>query len=133
KSLAHLAETVGSTTGFNHRVETTDKPFALSPIQKLYFQTIGNDKNSHFNQSFTLRLARKIDPAVLKNALDAIVRCHSMLRARFSKTETGEWLQTILGDATGAYRFVIHNISTLSAIVNVISSTQKNLNIVEGP
>lgn len=133
KSLAHLAESVGSNTSFDHGKEQTDKLFDLSPIQRFYFQTIGNEKDSHFNQSFTLQLTRKTDSGKLTSALDAIVKCHSILRSRFIKDKTGKWQQIILGDLKNAYAFKVHSLQALSDIVEVISSTQTSLDIVNGP
>ena len=133
KSLAHLAESVGAASAFESSVEQTDKPFPLSPIQNFYFKSLGNDNNAHFNQSFTLRLSRHMEPTAVKAALDAIVKCHSMLRARFSKNETGGWQQTIPSDLTNAYALKMHQSITLSSLAEAIAQTQKSLDIVKGP
>lgn len=122
-----------STDPFYHGAEKTDQPFGLSPIQQFYFKSIGDEKDSHFNQSFTLRLSRKVDPASLKNATDAIVKCHSMLQARFSKHKTGTWHQTIPSGSADAYSFKTHDVANIPAVVDIISESQKSLNIVEGP
>jgi len=133
KSLAHLADSVGSVSGFDHGVEQTDKPFALSPIQQFYFNTIGDEKDSHFNQSFTLRLSQKIESSALKLAIDAIVKSHAMLRVRFSKTKAGTWQQVIPSDSNGSYKFDVYTISTLSEVVDIIANTQRSLDIINGP
>ncbi|KAF2873546.1 nonribosomal peptide synthase [Massariosphaeria phaeospora] len=133
KSISHLAESIGTGSGFDHGMEQTDKPFDLSPIQQLYFRSIGDDKVSHFNQSFTLRASRQIDQTVLKGVMDAIVRCHSMLRARFFEDENGTWRQTIPSDSKSAYSFSVINPPVISGIVEIIADTQKSLNIVDGP
>lgn len=133
RSLAHLAESVGDTIAFETGEDKTDKPFALSPIQRFYFQAIGDEKNSHFNQSFTLRLTRKIDDSALKNALDAIIQCHAMLRARFLKDATGQWTQTIPSNVPSAYAFETRDNVQLADLPETISATQKSLNIMNGP
>ncbi|KAL5437004.1 hypothetical protein PMIN07_006815 [Paraphaeosphaeria minitans] len=133
KSLAHLAESVGASVIVDFENDKTDTPFALSPIQRFYFRSLDDDKNSHFNQSFTLKLSRKMDSSSLKAALDAIVHCHSMLRARFTKDTGGIWNQIIPGDLSNAYAFNFHNGIPLSDIPELISKTQKSLNIVSGP
>ncbi|KAJ4350472.1 uncharacterized protein N0V89_009093 [Didymosphaeria variabile] len=133
KSLAHLAESVGASVIMETGEDKTDKPFALSPIQRLYFHSLGDDKNSHFNQSFTLRLARKTAPSSLKSALDAIVRCHSMLRARFIRDTNGEWTQTIPSDISNAYAFHVQEGIRLSGLPELVCKTQKSLDIVNGP
>lgn len=69
--------------------------FSLSPIQDLYFQHAvnGHKGTSRFNQSITVRLARKIDSSKVVEALKTIVLRHGMLRARFSKDADGTWKQ----------------------------------------
>ena len=69
--------------------------FSLSPIQDLYFQHAvnGHKGTSRFNQSITVRLARKIDTSKVQEALKAIVLRHGMLRARFTKDTDGTWKQ----------------------------------------
>ncbi|KAF2186293.1 nonribosomal peptide synthase [Zopfia rhizophila CBS 207.26] len=134
KSIAQLADSIGSGAGASdHGKEQPDKPFDLSPIQQLYFKSIGDEKDSHFNQSFTLRLSRHIELASLKSSLDAIAKCHSMLRARFFKNETGTWHQMIPSNAADAYQFQVHDVASVKAIPDIISKTQKGLNIVHGP
>ncbi|KAF2707683.1 acetyl-CoA synthetase-like protein [Pleomassaria siparia CBS 279.74] len=133
KSIVHLTENLGATDILDHGPAQTDMPFELSPIQQFYFKSIGDEKNSHFNQSYTLRISRKTDRSVLKNAIDAIVKTHAMLRARFFKNEAGTWHQTIPIDSINSYRFEVHAVSSLPSIVEIISITQKSLDIVNGP
>ncbi|KAF2683049.1 acetyl-CoA synthetase-like protein [Lentithecium fluviatile CBS 122367] len=133
RSLAHLADSVGSISGFDHGAEQTERPFELSPIQQFYFKSIGDDQDAHFNQSFTLRLSQRVDPVAVQNAIDAIVRCHSMLRARFICARTKEWQQIIASHSNGSYKFEVHNLSESTSIVNFISDAQKSLDIVDGP
>jgi non-ribosomal peptide synthase protein (TIGR01720 family) len=133
KTIAHLARSIEPALVLDYGNEQADTPFALSPVQQLYFQTPGNDKGSQFNQSFTTRLARNFAIDELKHAFDSIVRCHSMLRARFSQEESGNWQQSILGDVTNSYAFRVHAVATLSDAAHIISTTQKSLNIEQGP
>jgi non-ribosomal peptide synthase protein (TIGR01720 family) len=133
KSLAHLAESVQGPVATETGEDRTDTPFALSPIQRFYFKNLSDDNKSHFNQSFTLRLARKTEPSRLKNVLDAIVGCHSMLRARFIRDTNGAWLQTIPSDLSNAYAFNVHNGIPLSDLPKLVSEAQESLNVVSGP
>jgi non-ribosomal peptide synthase protein (TIGR01720 family) len=133
KSLAHLAKSVQSTITSDHGNEQTDQPFALSPMQYLYFKTENIEQHTHFNQSSTMRLSRRFEPATIKRALDSIVDCHSMLRARFQKSTTGQWQQLVTSKVHDAYAFSIHDVPTASAAIPIISGTQKNLNIQKGP
>jgi non-ribosomal peptide synthase protein (TIGR01720 family) len=133
KSIAHLARSVEPSLVLDYGNEQTDKLFPLSPVQRLYFQTKGNENGSHFNQSFTTRLSRSVPTKTLKAAFDNIVKCHSMLRARFARTEDGEWQQFVLGNAANSYAFKTHNIAATSDAAALISASQQGLNIQNGP
>ena len=131
KSITQLAQRVTLPEVTSHEDEMTDVPFDLSPIQKLYFECIGNNKN-HFNQSVILRFSRKIEEDSVISALNAIVEAHSMLRARFTTNETGIWQQRVLSEVQSSYRYgtQITNMTNLSA---VIERSQKGLDIQSGP
>jgi non-ribosomal peptide synthase protein (TIGR01720 family) len=133
KSIAHLARSVEPSLILDYGKEQTDTPFALSPVQQLYFHTKGNEKGSHFNQSFTIGLSRKFTTETLKHAFDNIVKCHSMLRARFVKVEGGGWQQVILGSTSSSYAFEAHSVATKAHAGEIISATQKGLDIRQGP
>lgn len=133
KSLAHLAESVESTTTSVHIAEENDKPFDLSPIQEFYLSSPGVEAHTHFNQSSTMRLSKEVDLPKIKQAFDSIVACHSMLRARFSKTDAGNWQQYTSRDITNGYAFEIHNVPSSSEATSIISKTQKSLDIWSGP
>jgi amino acid adenylation domain-containing protein/non-ribosomal peptide synthase protein (TIGR01720 family) len=134
KSLAHLSEGIGSVSdGFHRGEEKMDTPFALSPIQKFYFDRIWDEKQSHFNQSSTLRLSKKVDENIIMTALDAVVKTHSMLRARFAKDESGEWTQIIPSETRNSYKFEVHQLAHLSEVAEAISNSQQSHNIIKGP
>ncbi|KAF1943906.1 acetyl-CoA synthetase-like protein [Clathrospora elynae] len=133
KSLAHLAESIKSTTASDHSKEQTDQLFDLSPIQHFYFKSNDIEKSAHFNQSSTLRFSRQMDSATIKRAFDSIVGCHSMLRARFSETSINQWQQSVVSDVFNAYGFKVHDASNASDVVATISNTQKKLDIRNGP
>lgn len=95
-SIRELAETAGSSVTVSRQEERTGEYFRLSPIQDLYFRSAdAHPSTGHFNQSMTVRVTRRIEPVVIENAVKAIVKQHSMFRARFSKASTGEWRQSI--------------------------------------
>lgn len=56
-----------------------------------------------------------------------------MLRARFMQNERGKWQQLILGNTTNSYAFEVHTVTMPSDTANIISTTQKSLNIEKGP
>jgi non-ribosomal peptide synthase protein (TIGR01720 family) len=132
KSLAHLAEGVEFTAILAHSEERLNEPFQLGPVQRLYFETEGTEQNTHFNQSSTLRITSRVEAAAVKRALDAIVSCHGMLRARYAKNSSGEW-QQLVKPAENSYKFEIHNISAISSAISIVANTQKSLDIRDGP
>lgn len=115
--------------------EPLDVPFDLSPIQQLHFQVRGEAQgDEHFNQSFCLRLARHVDEANVRGALEVVVRRHGMLRTRFRPSgESGQWQQFITDDVHGSYRFRAHVVNSASETEAGISSAQGCLDVRKGP
>jgi Condensation domain len=96
KSISKLALRVGSVEQTPQRKEKVEELFDLSPIQKMYFQSATSHQGgARFNQSFSLRITRKLQTQELMRAIEFIVDQHSMLRARFSKNDLGVWQQLI--------------------------------------
>jgi amino acid adenylation domain-containing protein/non-ribosomal peptide synthase protein (TIGR01720 family) len=112
--------------------EVSDTSFELSPIQRMYFDAAPHGEN-HFNQSFLLRLTRLIPPDILRNALEALVKRHPMLRARFSVDVDGRWTQLVAPDARTSFNFTVHENVAPKALPLIISCTQKSLDIRNGP
>ena len=132
KSIPQLALTVTVPEEISYSAEETEKSFDLSPIQQLYFECVGDDW-VQFDQSVFLKLKRKTGVAELTHAMDAIAKSHSMLRARYTKTEAGAWQQRITQDTPQSHRVRLHRTTTFEHISRLIEKSQKDLNIVEGP
>lgn len=108
--------------------------FDLSPIQQFHFQVRGEAHgDEHFNQSFCLRLTRRVEESALREAIRTVVDRHAMLRARFAPAEDGQWKQSITMDVEPAYRFRTHTISARVEADAGISSAQACLNVRRGP
>lgn len=133
KSFLHLAAIMEVATATRYEKEQTGQAFDLSPVQRLYFKSANIDASPHFNQSSIIRVSRKIEPTAMKRALDSIVACHSMLRARFSRNDVNVWQQSISCNAANAYAFAVHDATTTAGIATTIATTQKNLDIFKGP
>ncbi|NVO09465.1 MAG: amino acid adenylation domain-containing protein [Bacteroidales bacterium] len=86
----------------------------LTPIQSWFFENDFNNKN-HYNQAVTLRVKEYIEPEILKNALNAIVQQHDVLRLKF-KFENNKWHQYFKND-------FIHNLE----IINIVDKEAKDL------
>lgn len=133
RSISELVLNVKSTTGsMISREDELETSFELSPIQRFYFEMSGGNAN-RFNQSFFLRLTRNIQPQEIGQALNTIVRQHSMLRARFSKDSEQNWTQLISKDIKGSYQFRQHNIKSGDELLAALAAGQSGLDIEHGP
>lgn len=131
KSISDLASRVSLPDQVTYEGEDAHE-FDLSPIQQLYFSCVGSNW-AQFNQSVLLRSSRKISSEDVTRAFNAVVKAHSMLRARFRKDGTGNWKQRITTDVSGAYRFRAHNATTAARMKSQMEDSQKSLDIVKGP
>lgn len=76
----------------------------LTPIQRWFLETF-QPPFDHFNQATLLEADGRLDPALLRRALDAVVQRHAMLRCRIERTNTGGWRQHVpAGPATLVWR-----------------------------
>jgi amino acid adenylation domain-containing protein/non-ribosomal peptide synthase protein (TIGR01720 family) len=141
KSLAQLAE-CASDSGSDMKsfaTESADTTFDLTPIQKLYFAAgLGDSTPSestkgsyHFNQSSLLQLKEKVSDLALAKGVEAIVGHHSMLRARFRKTN-GAWTQLIRSEVSGSYRFQKHTVNCFEDVAVIIAASQRRLDPYNG-
>lgn len=117
KSILHLVERIGSTVSVVQKEEIIEAPFNLSPIQRLYFESASiHGGNGRFNQSFSLKITKPANSAGVKQAIEAIVRQHSMLRARFSQSAQGLWQQRITN--------VSHNLLLITILLHYLTETE---------
>ncbi|KAH6661595.1 hypothetical protein B0J14DRAFT_690385 [Halenospora varia] len=120
--------------------EELDVPFELSPIQQMHMEQLdklgtgGTDSISeYFNQSFLLQVNRHVTSEKMHLALEVVVDHHSMLRARFERSDAGKWSQTVQSNTKSSFQFGVHNLSSTSQIESVIAQSQASLNIQRGP
>ncbi len=133
KSIEQLASKVSSIQVVTPKAEATEKRFALSPIQKLFFDTVG-DEFSQFNQSGPiLRLSRRFSQEDIERAACSITQAHSMLRARFERTHDQIWFQRITDDVSGSYRFRSCQIENSRQVTARTEESQASLDIERGP
>ena len=133
KSIIELADTITTPKAVTVADVEAGKGFALSPIQKLYFDIVG-DRWHHFNQSMAYYLKNGLDASRLQMAFDKIIKSHSMLRARFHKTTDGQWSQIISQETQQSYKLLVHRAAmSTEQIVEQIASSQKSLDVTTGP
>ncbi|GIC93053.1 nonribosomal peptide synthase [Aspergillus udagawae] len=137
KSLTELAQKSSVLSPEIEGPATTAASFDLSPIQQLYFGLFapkGSDvrDENRFNQSVCLTAQYDIDVDGLRQAAEALVRKHPMLRARFHLAPDG-WKQRVDSSVASAFQFFTHDVQTPAAAEAVILSAETQLNIEEGP
>ncbi|CAI4212353.1 unnamed protein product [Parascedosporium putredinis] len=107
--------------------------FGLSPIQRMFAKLAPGE--NHFNQSFLLKVStdkKRLALGEISAALDAIVRRHAMLRARFQKLGRTykQWIEPEVADS---YIFNASSASGFADATSRIEETQKSLDLVDGP
>ncbi|KAL8839224.1 MAG: hypothetical protein Q9170_001830, partial [Blastenia crenularia] len=133
KSLSELASRVTLPKESTQVSEVYEEPFELSPIQRLFFDWVGEDYQ-HFNQSIALQMNIRQDPNNIFAAVQALMKSHSMLRARFEERDAGHWVQVIAKETSQSLRFRSHTGTSSSEFMNsVIEASQKSLDIRDGP
>ncbi|GAA82422.1 nonribosomal peptide synthetase [Aspergillus luchuensis IFO 4308] len=134
-TIAKLATTVTSSISSSSdplQDGAHDTPFRLSAIQQLFLDRVPVHYN-HFNQSFFFELRRPVQAAKVEQAVQWIVRTHSMLRARFSRNAEGTWYQTISKDIDNSYRYEQHENMSQRDAEALYTDRQQDLNIEYGP
>ncbi|WP_137821500.1 non-ribosomal peptide synthase/polyketide synthase [Pseudomonas sp. D(2018)] len=100
----------------------------LTPVQRWFFD-LPIAERGHWNQSLLLEPRQPLDPALLDDALQQLVRQHDALRLRFTE-EGGQWRQTHVdanqtllwqGQASGAEMTVF------------CDEVQRSLDLANGP
>ncbi|KAG8676481.1 Non-ribosomal peptide synthetase FpNRPS4 [Fusarium poae] len=139
KSIADLVTLIEKEgrMGQNSTLEYEDdnsEPFALSPIQQLFFNNSSNkDRGDRLNQSQLFSVKESIDACTFANAIHSLVQRHPMLRARFNKSaDIGQWSQHIAPDTEDSYGFHFHEVSNASQIARCIATSQESIDI-SGP
>ncbi|KAL4741425.1 hypothetical protein BDV11DRAFT_168207 [Aspergillus similis] len=135
KSIEELAASCGTKRLPTKIVKESGNLFPLSPIQKLFFRSSSAlpKASRRFNQSITVRLAKKMEPSVLEDAVRAVVQKHAMFRARFSKSSDGSWQQRVTDEIDSSYKLCIHPVKNAGDMSSIIAGTQSSLDIQRGP
>ena len=112
KSVKELAQAAQARTPASTRQqEKTGEGFELSPIQRLYTGSSNFFKGeARFNQSITVRIARRVEGEVLRRAINAVTSHHAMLHARIYKHE-GNWQQKIVAVSNSTARQLIMSLT----------------------
>lgn len=116
-----------------HEEEPTNDEFELSPIQHLFFNNSADrDSGDRFNQSQLLSINGTFDASRYEHAFCALVQRHPMLRARFKKSPSGQWTQTITSEVETSFGFRFHKRVARPDMIRLLAASQKSVQI-SGP
>lgn len=133
KSIAELASCATDAKQSSDYEEVVEQEFGLSPIQR-YFFMLPNQGSGYFNQSVFLRVTRMITRDDLQHAIETIIKRHSMLRARFSRTGLGgTWRQRVTDNVSESFRLRQLHAASRSETTSHIAASHASLNAVRGP
>ncbi|KAM5362861.1 hypothetical protein ACJZ2D_012310 [Fusarium nematophilum] len=135
-SLAEAASRIRDTTlAVQLPTAQPGKLYPLSPIQRLFMVTAPTSATwNHYNQSVLLRLRERRGIDLVKQALSGLVHRHAMLRARFERSPSGEWMQQILPESEGALAFEYHpDVVGPKEREATMLRARESLNIEDGP
>ena len=123
-------EAVGKSDREETPNETPNKPFALTPVQRWFFEQSFEERH-HWNQSVMLTLTEAPDLLYLRQALEAVTAHHAALRLRFI-SQQGVWEQSVvaLSDSLAFERIDLSAVRPVSAaITEVADRAQRSLTL----
>lgn len=112
--------------------EIPGRRFALSPIQRLYFQLLHNPDIT-FDQCFHLELQQRVTYDAVARAIHTLVNSHSILRARFEENESGKWEQYLAHDSGSSFRVQHCIIHDFTESASLIEQCRAEIDIQKGP
>jgi amino acid adenylation domain-containing protein/non-ribosomal peptide synthase protein (TIGR01720 family) len=130
RDLALHTSKIQSPTSYEERLE---EKFDLSPIQYLH-SLVRTEGQSYFNQSIQTRVHQNLSEPALRDAIEALVARHSMLRARFSfEGPERKMQQRLTADIKSSYRLNCQSVQNEALVDHVISASQQSINCFVGP
>jgi amino acid adenylation domain-containing protein/non-ribosomal peptide synthase protein (TIGR01720 family) len=130
RDLALHTTAIQSPTSYEEKLE---EKFDLSPIQYLH-SLVRTEGQSYFNQSIQTRVHENISEPVLRDAIEALVARHGMLRARFSLEGPEQKMQQRLTrEIKSSYRLNCQSVQNEDLVDRVISTSQQSINCFVGP
>ncbi|KAL8831390.1 MAG: hypothetical protein Q9191_000893 [Dirinaria sp. TL-2023a] len=133
QSISDLACRVTLPQNSAFAAEEFEKLFSLAPIQKLFFEWVGDHVN-YFNQSMVVTLTEKKEPETVSHAIQELSKVHSMLNASFEKSKDGVWMQKLTRRPLNSHHFVAHaGTYSPKQMSSLIEASQKNLDVTNGP
>ena len=91
QTIAELAAIASTTATIQAEQKVITGEVPLTPVQHWFFQQNLPDMH-HWNQAVLLEMQQRLDPGLLKQAVQRLIAHHDALRLRFVQAESG-WRQ----------------------------------------
>ena len=136
QTIAELAAIASTTATIQAEQEAITGEVPLSPVQHWFFQQNLPDMH-HWNQAVLLEMQQRLDPGLLKQAVQRLIAHHDALRLRFVQAESG-WRQ-VNAAPDEMVPFTQVDLSGVpadeqeSALEATADRLQASLNLSEGP
>ncbi|MFD2420538.1 non-ribosomal peptide synthase/polyketide synthase [Amycolatopsis pigmentata] len=137
QTIAELAEVAGSgVSATAPGLPPATGPMALTPIQRWFFANHPTEPQ-HFTMSLLYELDEDVSTESLRRAVDAVVRHHDGLRARFHQVH-GEWRQRVAEHEEGTVFEVVHLWDVAGPAIedfvrDRVRATQSGFDLSSGP
>lgn len=132
RTVPSSSECQTSCNGIGEKEDLDYSPFALSPMQKLYFD-VNNQHDNHMEQSYLLAIKKgQLSHELLDEAFKAVISMHPMLRLRLVPDQ-GTWRQSISPNVEQSYRLICSSSSSAGILADYIANATASLNIQTGP
>ncbi|KAK2755778.1 NRPS [Arachnomyces sp. PD_36] len=104
----------------------------LSPQQQAFLSADGKEFDHKLNQVRFVQVTRSLSLNDLKQAIEAVVERHGMLRARFRESNS-IWTQKVTPTVKGSYSLNEHHVSSRERLEEAVFECQHSLNFESGP
>ena len=111
--------------------EECNTDFQLSPIQRMHLNR--GPAGDKFSQTALLKMKEVVPTHRLRDALELLVERHSMLRAKFTHLDDGEWSQMIRPYSRGLFLYGSSEVASPAEIGTEVSEIRQSLDFCGGP
>jgi amino acid adenylation domain-containing protein/non-ribosomal peptide synthase protein (TIGR01720 family) len=136
QTVAALAAAVGTAPAIEAEQGLVTGPVLLTPIQDWFFEQNLVDPH-HFNQAILLEVKQKLDPHLLRQAIEHLISHHDALRLRFIHKDSRWEQRGIDPDDAVPFRSVdlsdLEGVKQQSALEGTAADLQKSLHLSDGP
>jgi len=121
--LAQIIKMLETNNLSNYQKAETIGNYALTPIQKWFFQNPNTPKN-HFNQSVLIEFKEKLNDFAFQEAMHLIIEKHAILRSSFFSE--GQEIKGTISDIQSNFKLEITKVDSQSQLIAYIENMQRS-------